>query len=146
MKQTTIEPVTHTQGVFQVKNKAALKIASEGRVANNEVFQKIRKNAQRLKEQRDHTNYSLNMDTFRKNKTATKAEADKYKDLMTPIEDLTVSNLAIDLAQISVDSSKVARNKEFIKALKKDVYIEETLHIMQDLMKGSTAYLEPNKE
>ncbi len=140
MKQTKIEPVTHTQGVFQVKNKAALKTASEGRVANNEVFQKIQENAKRLKKQRESTSYSLNIDTFRKHKTATKAEANKYKNLMTPIDGLTVSNLAVDLAQINTDSSKIGRNDAFIKALKKDVYIEETLHIMQDLVKGSTAY------
>ncbi|MFK7983973.1 MAG: carboxy terminal-processing peptidase [Saprospiraceae bacterium] len=141
MKQTKIEPVTHTQGVFQVKNKAALKTASEGRVANNEIFQKIQENAKRLKKQRESTSYSLNMDNFRKHKTATKAEADKYKNLMKPIEGLTVSNLAIDLAQINTDSSKIGRNDAFIKALEKDVYIEETLHIMKDLVKGSTAYV-----
>ena len=141
MKQTKIEPVAHNQGVFQVKNKAALRTASEGRVANNEVFQKIQENAKRLKKQRESTNYSLNIDTFRKIKTANKAEADKYKNLMTPIKGLTVSNLAVDLAQISSDSSKIGRNDAFIKGLKKDVYIEETLHIMQDLVKGSTAYV-----
>ena len=140
MRQTKIEPVAHNQGVFQIKNKAALRTASEGRVANNKVFQKIQENAKRLKQQRESTNYSLNMDTFRENKTANKAEADKYKNLMTPIEGLTVSNLAVDLAQINADSSKIGRNDAFIKALKKDVYIEETLHIMQDLVKGSTAY------
>ena len=29
---------------------------------------------------------------------------------------------------------------DLIKALKKDVYVEESLHIMQDLVKGNTAY------
>ncbi len=146
LKQTEIESVAHNQKVFQVKNKAALRTASEGRVANNEVFQKIQENAKRLKQQRESTSYSLNMETFRSNKTANKAEADKYKNLMTPIEALTVSNLDIDLAQINTDSSKIARNEAFLKALKKDVYIEETLHIMQDLVKGSTAYMQAEKE
>ena len=146
MKQTEIESVAHNQSVFQIKNRAALRTASEGRVATNEVFQKIQENAKRLKKQRESTSYSLNMETFRKNKNATKAEADKYKNLMSPIEGLTVSNLDIDLAQIKTDSSKIGRNKEFIKALQKDVYVEETLHIMQDLVKGSTAYIQPEKE
>ncbi len=146
MKQTEIESVAHNQNVFQVKNRAALRTASEGRVATNEVFQKIQENAKRLKKQRESTSYSLNMDMFRKNKNATKAEADKYKNLMSPIEGLTVSNLDIDLAQIKTDSSKIGRNKEFIKALQKDVYVEETLHIMQDLVKGSTAYMQAEKE
>lgn len=146
MKQTEIDPVAHNQTVFQVKNKAALRMASEGRVANNEIFQKIQENAKRLKKQRESTSYSLNINTFRKNKIANKAEADKYKDLMKPIEGLTVSNLDIDLAQINTDSSKIGRNEAFIKALEKDVYVEETLHIMQDLVKGGTAYIEAEKK
>jgi len=145
MKWTEIEPVAHKQGVFQVKNKAALKTASEGRVANNEIFQKIRKNAKRLKKQRESTSYSLNLETFQANKAANKAEAKKYKNMMKEIEGLTVSNLSVDLAQINSDSSKIGRNDEFIKAVQKDVYIEETLHIMKDLVKGSTAYIDPRK-
>ena len=145
MKWTEIEEVTHKQGVFQVKNKAALRTASEGRVANNEVFQKIKENAKRLKNQRESTSYSLNLETFQANKTANKKEAEKYKNLMKEIEGLTVSNLSVDLAQINSDSSKIGRNDEFIKAVKKDVYIEETLHIMKDLVKGSTAFIDPNK-
>jgi len=146
MKWTEIESVTHNQGVFQVKNKAALRTASEGRVANNEIFSKITENAKRLKALRESTAYSLNIKDFRKDKAADKAEADKYKDLMTEIEGLSVSNLEIDLAQINTDSTKIGRNEEFIKALKKDIYIEETLHIMQDLVKGSTAFTDPRKD
>lgn len=146
MKWTEIEPVAHNQGVFQVKNKAALRTASEGRVANNEIFQKITQNAKRLKSQRESTSYSLNIEEFRADKAADKAEADKYKDLMKEIEGLTVSNLKVDLNQINSDSTKIGRNDEFIKALKKDIYIEETLHIMQDLVKGSTAFTEPRGE
>ncbi|MEM1123094.1 MAG: carboxy terminal-processing peptidase [Bacteroidota bacterium] len=147
MTWTQIEPVAHNQDVFQVKNISALKAASEDRVANNEVFQKITENAKRLKAQRESTSYSLNMADFRQDKVADKAEADKYKDLMQPIEGLTVSNLAVDLPQINADSTKIGRNEEFIKALRKDIYIEETLHIMQDLTKGSASIAaDANKE
>ncbi|MEM6321479.1 MAG: carboxy terminal-processing peptidase [Bacteroidota bacterium] len=144
MSWTEIDPVAFNQNVFQVKNKAALKSASNSRVANNAVFQKVKENAQRLKNNRESTSYSLNMETFRKNKAIEKAEADKYKDLMTEIDGLTVSNLDIDLTQIQSDSTKIDRNKEFIKNLQKDVYIEETMYIMNDLVKGSTAYMEPS--
>ena len=49
MKQTEIESVAHNQNVFQVKNITTLRTTSEGRVATNEVFQKIQENAKRLK-------------------------------------------------------------------------------------------------
>ena len=142
---TEIEPTTYNQGVFQVKNKTTLKNASEARVANNEVFQKVKENAKRLKDQRETTSYSLNMEVFQQNKKARKEKADKYKNLMKEIDGLSVNNLAVDLDLINADSTKIGRNDEFIKALKKDVYIEETLHIMNDLIKGSTAFIEPSK-
>jgi carboxyl-terminal processing protease len=138
MKWTEIESVAHTQEAFKVRNKVGLRKASEARVAQNEVFQKIKDNAKRLKAQRDRTNYSLNIDRFRANKDKNKAEAKKYDGLMKEdINGLMVSNMEVDLAVINADSSKIGRNEEFIKALKKDVYIEETMHIMQDLISES---------
>ena len=35
----------------------------------------------------------------------------------------------------SADESKVARNDEWLKNIKKDVYLEETLSIMRDMIK-----------
>ena len=147
MNWTEIEPVEHHQNVFKIKNKSALRTASENRVASNEVFQKVRENAKRLKAQKERTAYSLNIDTYRTNKEKNEAEAKKFDNLFDEeIVNLSVSNLAIDLPLINADSSKIGRNEEFIKSLKKDVYVEETLHIMKDLIDRSEITYQMTKE
>ena len=50
---------------------------------------------------------------------------------------LKVENLQDHVTFIQADSSRIARNEDFIKNIKKDVYLEETLHIMQDLINQS---------
>ena len=147
MNWTEIEPVEHHQNVFKIKNKSALRTASENRVASNEVFQKVRENAKRLKAQKERTAYSLNIDIYRTNKERNEAEAKKFDNLFDEeIVNLSVSNLAIDLPLINADSSKIGRNEEFIKSLKKDVYVEETLHIMKDLIDRSEITYQMTKE
>lgn len=136
MKWTQIEPVAHNQAVYTIKDKNALNQASENRVAANPTFGKIQENAKRLKGKRDKTVYSLNIEQYRKEKDAQAEEAKQYKGLFDKeVEKLSVNNLEVDLTYINQDSSKIGRNEEFIKALKKDIYIEETLHIMQDMIK-----------
>ena len=50
------------------------------------------------------------------------------------IEQLYISNLEADLGFINMDETTKARNEDWLAALKKDVYIEEALNIMQDMM------------
>ncbi|GAB3821282.1 hypothetical protein GCM10028895_23130 [Pontibacter rugosus] len=40
-----------------------------------------------------------------------------------------------DLKEVGTDSAKVARNKEFLKDLKQDVYVEEAVAIIQNGLK-----------
>ena len=56
-----------------------------------------------------------------------------------------IDNLRADLAKINIDESSQARNDEFIKGLKKDIYLEEALFIMRDMinLEKSFANLQP---
>ena len=136
MKWSEIEPVAHNQSVYTIKDMSSLQAASKDRVNANETFLKINKNAKRLKVNRDRTTYSLNLKEYRKNKDQRAEEAKKYSSLLDKeIEGLHINNLEVDLGYINSDSSKIGRNEEFIKSLKKDIYVEETLQIIQDMIK-----------
>ena len=39
-----------------------------------------------------------------------------------------------DMEKINMAESNVAKNNEFIKDLKKDIYLEETLYILRDMI------------
>jgi carboxyl-terminal processing protease len=62
-------------------------------------------------------------------------EAKAYKDLFDKdIESLQVSNLDVDIDYINLDESRVARNDDWIESIKKDIYIEEVIHILKDMV------------
>ena len=51
-----------------------------------------------------------------------------------PIATLNIEELKADEAFIQADSSRIARHEDWLKQIKKDVYIEETLLIMRDML------------
>jgi hypothetical protein len=55
------------------------------------------------------------------------------------IPSLEVKNLQVDLSYVNSDTSKLMRNNEFIKDMKKDIYVDETLNIINDMIKQSLA-------
>lgn len=134
MEWTEIPPVVYDQDVVKVDSKTKLKQASKARVASNEVFQKVLANAKRLKEQSDRSSYPLDRNSFDAYQDKIEAESKKYKDMYPVIESLSVSNLEVDKAGIEADESKKARNDEWIKSLKKDIYVDEVLSIMSDMI------------
>ena len=46
---------------------------------------------------------------------------------------MKVENLQEDLAYIQTDSSKIARNDDFLKSLNKDMYVYESMNILRDI-------------
>jgi len=48
---------------------------------------------------------------------------------------LDVENVKEDLAKINRDTTSVTKNNEWIKNLKKDVYLAETVNIVNDMIK-----------
>lgn len=130
-----IQPKEYGQSVVQLNHLRELKINSNARVESNEDFQLILENAKRLKENRDFSNYPLDLDKYIKLMAERKSEGDKFSKLMKEdIEDLVIANLVADIEYINSDESKTARNDEWLKSMKKDFYLSETLQIMKDMI------------
>ena len=53
--------------------------------------------------------------------------------LFVDIDGFEDGNLDADLAQINKDSVSIGRNINFLKGLKKDVYIDEAINVIKDL-------------
>jgi carboxyl-terminal processing protease len=141
MPWTQIQPVKYTQNVVDFR-KGLSKISdnSRKRVSSNETFKQIMENAKRIKAQRDESSYSLNMKSFRDYEKKQKEIAKKYNDSMKPIDGFVAENLSEDLASLTAakDSSKTVRNTEWLKDVKKDVHLYETLMIMKDMIQNAT--------
>ncbi len=139
MEWTEIAPVTYEQNVYHINNMDLLKTNSGKRVAANPQFDLIEENAERIKKERDMSEYPLDVTAFTSMMELREAELEKYKDLMSDsLEHLKINNLDVDLEYIAEDESRVARNDDWIKGLHKDIYIEETLYILRDMIASNS--------
>lgn len=146
MPFTEIPPLTFSQNVYQVDRQLpVLRANSEARVKKADHFQKTLENARRFKHQRDQTAYPLNLEAYKAMVDARKSEADKFKDVFPKNEDLVVLNPAADMAQIRSDSSRMARNDDFISNARKDMHLDETMAIMLDMIRLDRQYARGKK-
>lgn len=138
MPWTEIDALDYGQEAYKISNKSDYKTRSQSRIAQNDKFRLIDENAKRLKSNKDQSMYSLNLDAYKKEMDARKKEAEKFEDILEEdIQGLQAKNLNVDLDNINSDESKQVRNEEWVKNIKKDVYIEEVLYIMRDMLQAS---------
>ncbi len=136
MEWTEIEATRYAQNAYKVENLEKLKKASAKRVKDNKTFKLIDENAQLYKKQRDNSDYPLELEAYKTEMELLEKETARFDNLMKDkIEGLSVMNIPVDMEFIQADSSRIARNDVWIGDLKKDVYLEEALHIMHDMMK-----------
>lgn len=109
-----------------------LKTSSAERVKANSGFTILSDAAKRLKKQKDETVVSLNYDKFMAEQKKYKEEAKKMDVLDKEIEGMEVLTLKTDVVPES-DTVKVAKNKEWYKAIKKDIYLHETVNIISEM-------------
>ena len=141
LEWTEIEKEEYSQKVVELKNKSKIVALSKDRVENNEDFQLILENAARLKKNRDFSQYPISIKEYQSVIDQRLEEAEKFKNLFEDdVQYLKVENMAIDTSYINSDESRVARNKVWIEGLRKDIYLEETLKIIRDLINNEDSY------
>ncbi|OFY84275.1 MAG: tail-specific protease [Bacteroidetes bacterium RIFCSPLOWO2_12_FULL_35_15] len=110
-----------------------LKTNSLARIKNNESFAVLEEAAKRLKKQKDSTVVSLNFDKYVAEQKRLKAEYKKMENLDKEIVGgVDVVALKADAFPES-DTVKIAKNKDWYKAIKKDLYLNETVQIMNEM-------------
>lgn len=111
---------------------ALLKAASDKRVEKSSAFDLIRETAATLKYQQDHNYVPLSLKGYEKEQEKSKAMNKKLDNLDSIGSGLNVINLKADLAGINVDSSTIEKNRSWLKALRKDVYLNEASNVLND--------------
>lgn len=143
LEWSEIDPVKHGQNVYDMPNLAKIKAKSAARIEKSEVFTLIDEDAKRLKENQDESVYPLDLASFSKVIDDRKAESKKYTDIMDKdIASLKIRNMEVDLQEMASDSAKIGRNEDWLQQMQKDVYIEECLMIMKDMIQSGSNYVE----
>ncbi|NNE25255.1 MAG: carboxy terminal-processing peptidase [Saprospiraceae bacterium] len=146
MEWSEIEPVEYEQDVYVVNDVNTLKARSEKRMDNHESFQLMLENASRLKKNKEITQYPLSLPAYTSYVDTRTEEARKYENLYdNDIEELLVSNLAVDTSYINFDESRIARNEDWLDRVQTDFYLEETLMILKDMIELNQDNLSMNK-
>ncbi|PZF73544.1 tail-specific protease [Taibaiella soli] len=118
-------------------NGPTLAALSATRVKNNAIFGLIQANATKLKKQQDDNTAFLDEADYRKELDEANTTSKKLEELQKKGTPLTITNLQDDMKRISADSITTAKNNDWIKNLKKDIYLSETVNIINDLSKQS---------
>ncbi len=130
-----ITPLDYTQNVYNVPNIKDIANKSMKRVESDSAFIYIDQNAKKIKEYSDMTLVPLNMDTYKEWKGKRKKDDKSFrKHLNKTIAELEVKNLEVDMPHINTDSSRIARNEDWLKNVRKDQQLKEAIHIMRDMI------------
>jgi len=110
-----------------------LKKESEARVKKNEAFEIMENAAIRFKKRKDSTIVSLNMDKFIAEKKGYEAESKQIEKLDKEITGLEIIPVKSEGIVIAGDTATAAKEKEWFKNIRKDIYLHETISIMNDM-------------
>ena len=106
---------------------------SSDRIATNELFQLIDKNAKWIKSQQDKSVFSLNYSTFSSEIEKDESVVEKFEVLDDYRNSLSFSSLPYERAKMKADTILMEKRKRWKKALNEDMYLDEAVHILEDL-------------
>ncbi len=113
-----------------------LKKKSELRVKKNEKFQKIVKSLSTMEKRKEDTKLKLSLNNFRDRREKNRKESEKFK-IDEVNEKIKVLNVSLDKKLLNEDQKE--RKEEWVDGLRSDPFIEETVHIMEDLFNYQVA-------
>lgn len=115
-------------------NTESLKKNSEKRMSNSPAFKLLNENLSTLKKLEKQETYSLNLLTYKTEQKSNTAALKKYDAVNDKVKELSIINIKSDIDKFGGDSSKIARNKDWIKVRTKDIYLDEAVNVMNDLI------------
>ena len=117
-------------GVSQYPN---LVHRSKLRVDTTANFALIEKYARWIKDEREKSQVSLNLENFRKEQEAYRNEAKKYKGMRESYQLLTIGNNKADIEAVEANDESKVKNENWHKGLRKDLYLFEAVQVLNDL-------------
>ena len=106
---------------------------SKERMADNPQLQLIDDNAKWIKEQQEEKVYPLNLEDYQKSVERDEEVMKRFRKISEYKTDLSFSSLAYEQDLMAKDTTLKAKRERWHANLSKDVYIEEALHVLEDL-------------
>jgi carboxyl-terminal processing protease len=113
--------------VHSLINKTNLQLNSDT------TFQLIKDDIQVLEKNSDKS-YSLNLQKYRDDLKQLRATSKQLDSLSKLKVELNVTNASKDIATLDADKDKTERNKQWLKRVSNDIYINETIKVMDNMI------------
>lgn len=127
-----IDPANYS--IWDKQNNFELAIKkSKARMQANSQLQLIDDNAKWLDERNKENVYSLNIDKFKAEQKALEEKNKKYKPIADYKNEFIFNSLPYELEAMSKDNVLKEKRERWHESLSKDIYIEEAIHILNDL-------------
>ena len=127
-----IDPANYQVWTKQNNFVAAIE-NSRQRMAANAQIKLIDENAKWLDERNKENVYSLNIDKFRAEQKSLEEKNKKYKPIAEYKNDFVFKSLPYEEESMKKDPSLKEKRDSWHESLAKDVYMEESIHILNDL-------------
>lgn len=127
-----IDPATYTVWDGYIDYESTIKKSKE-RMAKSQQLKLIEENAKWIKSRQDENMVSLNLDAYTQQVESRREYAKKFDVLDEYQSALNYSSLPYELALIEKDSTLGQNRNRWHKNLKKDIYVEEAVSVLEDL-------------
>ena len=119
--------------VHDIFNLAEVRQSSLARIQSNPSFKAIQESVALL-EKDNRGEYSLNITKFREEQTRIREAVRKIEELNKTQQALNIKLIPQDEKRLSADSDKLERRVQWTKNLSKDIYLGETVNIVNDMI------------
>jgi carboxyl-terminal processing protease len=131
-----IDPAEYNFWTKQANFDAAIE-RSKNRVLANATYKLINENAAWIDQRNNENTYSLQLDKFKKEQEALEEKAKKYKSISDYDSQLKFNSLPYEQVLMNTDISLKEKRERWHEALEKDIYVEEALNVLGDLLPKS---------
>ncbi len=131
-----IQKANYTPYNLQQYDLNTIQNASIQRIKANPSFNAVLDN-QKLMEQANDKEVTLNLKKYQDEEKKMQENSKQLEELRKKQQELTINFLPQDLKRIESDTDKLERRKQWGKLLSKDIYVNETVNIVNDMIQKS---------
>lgn len=118
---------------YDLKNKEAVIAHAQQRIDTMKIFKSIDEKAKWLAENKKDNTIFLNLDAYTKDLQKIEKINAKFDSLTKFQSDLKVASLGVDIEGKENDTVFKEKRKRWIKAIKKDVYIDQAVKVLDEM-------------
>ncbi|GAA4064291.1 carboxy terminal-processing peptidase [Flavobacterium cheonanense] len=111
---------------------------SKKRIASNPQMNLIDDNARWRQARNEENVYSLQIDKFKQEQKQLEETNKKYKSIADYTNSFKFKSLPYEEEQMKTDVTLKEKRERWHESLSKDIYIEEAIHVLDDLQSGNT--------